>query len=227
MGTFSFTGTVVDDVELTFNLIGTRRYREGQTHVVPIGTFFEQSTPATLAFSVSESDANISNVGLRYGNSGAFNSSVTLTPTQAAMLDDLELQFTVASVTADTTFSFTITAGGTDYTFEGTIVNDVALVFNLQGTRKYREGETHEVPIGTFFTQGTPLTLTFAVSETSTHISNVGLRYGSSGNWTSSVTLTEAQAAQAMLESNLNMRFTCGAVDQDQAFTITITTTDP
>ena len=110
MATFQFNGTVLEDLALIFSQVGNGHIREGETMIfTDFGMAFTQSEPPTLEFSVSETSAHISNVGLRYGSTGAFAASITLTDTEGSDLAQLEMQVTAAAVTANEDFSITIT----------------------------------------------------------------------------------------------------------------------
>ena len=110
MATFQFSGFVVEDLALMFSQIGNGNIREGETMIfTDFGMGFTQSEPPTLVFAVSETSDHISNVGLRYGSTGAFAASVTLTDTEASDLAQLEMQVTAAAVSSNEAFSITIT----------------------------------------------------------------------------------------------------------------------
>lgn len=111
------------------------------------------------------------------------------------------------------------------FTFSGTVLADVALAYAQTVDGSIYEDTTKVFTgFGADFTQGVPPTLTIAVSETSDDITSVGIRYGSTGTFTSEITLTESQAADL---SQIQMQVVSGSVDSDSTYDITITTTDP
>ena len=110
MATFQFNGIVIEDLALIFSQVGNGHIRQGETMIfADFGMGFTQSEPPTLVFGVSETSAHISDVGLRYGSTGAFSPNITLDTTEASDLAQLQMQITAADVTANEAFSITIT----------------------------------------------------------------------------------------------------------------------
>ena len=108
MATFQFQGTVINDGLIEFTQPANTRYRENSPHIVVIGMAFTQGEPKRNYFAITETSDHISDVGIRYSDTGAFESSVLLTPAQAVDLSPLEMQFTTAEVTSDEAFSIAI-----------------------------------------------------------------------------------------------------------------------
>ena len=110
MATFQFNGTVIQDLSLIFSQVGNGHIREGETMIfTDFGMAFTQSEPPTLVFGVTETSDHISDVGLRYGSSGAFTANLTLDTTEASDLAQLQMQVTAADVTSNEPFTITIT----------------------------------------------------------------------------------------------------------------------
>lgn len=114
MAVHAITIIAVQDTALVYNNPGNISRREGQTHILPLGSYFEQSEPPTTEWSVAESgtgDAFISDIGLSIAENGTFTTSLTLTDTQArALATNLWLQFTLADVSQDETIVLNITS---------------------------------------------------------------------------------------------------------------------
>ena len=73
-GPFTIGILVVDDQDLVFTPPARISLREDRTHVLPIGSYFGQSTPITREWSVAETSvgaAAISNLGVGKSMSGS------------------------------------------------------------------------------------------------------------------------------------------------------------